>query len=390
MRQLWTMVAFDLKQRIRDRSFFIFALGVPLALMYVFNLSFGDSMELELKPVTIAASVPEADQAAATIVTVLDEIEVAGLEVTVDRVAADEVRERADGGEAQLGVIVPEGFGAAVTRGQATTLEVIEGDGSGIETDIVITALRSVLDRYAAGTVAASAGASLGLAPEQLASIAQEASTGGPAMDLRQGQASNEQLNSAASLVAGQSGLFLLFTVGFGVLGLVTERQLGTLARLRSMPMPATLIVAAKAVVSFILGVVATAVLLTVGGLFFDVSFGSPLVVGVLIVCAVAAATSIMFVIARVARTAEQANIAQSVVAMGLGIAGGAFTPIAATGLLEQVLDLNPIAAFIRGLGITAGGGGLSDIGEPVLYLMGFAVLVGVLSRLVPDRGAGA
>jgi ABC-2 type transport system permease protein len=120
------------------------------------------------------------------------------------------------------------------------------------------------------------------------------------------------------------------------------------------------------------------------------VSFGSPLAVGVLIVCAVAAATSIMFVIARVARTAEQANIAQSVVAMGLGIAGGAFTPIAATGALEQVLDLNPIAAFIRGLGITAGGGGLPDIGEPLLYLVSFAVIVGVLSRLVPDRGAGA
>ena len=39
--------------------------------------------------------------------------------------------------------------------------------------------------------------------------------------------------------MAGQAGLFLLFTVGFGVTGLLAEREPGTLARLRSMPMPA-------------------------------------------------------------------------------------------------------------------------------------------------------
>ncbi|HET7398162.1 MAG TPA: ABC transporter permease [Intrasporangium sp.] len=388
MSQLWTMVASDLRQRVRDRSFFIFALGVPLALMYVFNLAFGSLMDAELKPVTVAVAAPASDPAAGTLVAVLDHLD--GLDVTVHRGSVGEVRDRTRGGGAALGVIVPEGFGAAVSLGRPTTVEVIEGEGSGIETDVLISALRTVLDRYAAGAVASAAGARLGLAPDELARVGEQAATAGPGLTLTQGTASNEQLGTAASLVAGQSGLFLLFTVGFGVLGLVTERQLGTLARLRSMPMPPGHIVAAKAVVSFLLGVVATAVLLTVGGRLFSVSFGSPLAVAVLVVCAVAAATSLMFVIARVARTAEQANIAQSIVAMALGIAGGAFTPISATGALARVLDLNPVAAFIRGLGITSGGGGLADIGQPLLYLLGFAVLAGVLSRVLPDRGAGA
>jgi ABC-2 type transport system permease protein len=94
-----------------------------------------------------------------------------------------------------------------------------------------------------------------------------------------------------------------------------------------------------------------------------------------------------MFVVARVARTSEQANIAQSILAMVLGVAGGAFFPIAGTGLVGALLDLNPIGAFIRGLGITSGGGGVADIGLPVLVMLGFAVVVGVLSRLVPERG---
>ena len=139
---------------------------------------------------------------------------------------------------------------------------------------------------------------------------------------------------------------------------------------------------------SFILGVVATAILLTLGGRLFSVNFGSPVAVGVLVVAAVIAATSLMFVIARVARTAEQANIAQSIIALVLGIAGGAFFTITASGWVGTVMDLNPVSAFIRGLGITSGGGGLGDIGTPLLILLGFTVIVLVIARLIPDRGA--
>jgi ABC-2 type transport system permease protein len=155
------------------------------------------------------------------------------------------------------------------------------------------------------------------------------------------------------------------------------------------MPMRPGLIVAGKALVSFVLGLVATTVLLTVGSRLFDVSFGSPTAVAVLVVAAVAAATSLMFIIVRLARTSEQANILQSILALLLGIAGGAFFPIAASGMVGQLLDLNPIAAFIRGLGITAGGGGLADIGAPLAIMVGFALACLAISRVIPDRGAG-
>ena len=120
--------------------------------------------------------------------------------------------------------------------------------------------------------------------------------------------------------------------------------------------------------------------------LFFDVSFGSPLVVGVLILAVVAASTSLMFIVVKVAKTAEQAGVAQSILAVSLGIAGGAFFPITATGWFATLLDLNPIAAFTRGLGISSGGGGLADIGAPVSIMLGFAVVTFIVAALVPDR----
>ncbi|MPV36332.1 ABC transporter permease subunit [Georgenia subflava] len=380
------MTASDLRQRVRDKSVIIFALVVPLALMFVFNLVFGGAQDLELEPVTVAASAPDGDQLAGVVVDALGELEF--LDVTVEEVAADEVRPMAEAGDAQLGIVVPEGFGAAVSGGEGTVVEIVEGDGAGIETDILLSVVQGVLDQLAAGTVAAAAGAELGLPGEELGRIAQEAADAGPAIALAEGESSDEQLGGAATLVAGQAGLFLMFTVGFGVLGLLYEREYGTLARLRSMPMRPGLIVAAKGLVSFILGVVATSVLLTVGSLFFGVSFGSTIAVAVLIVCVVAAATSLMFIIARVAKTAEQASIAQSILALVLGMTGGAFFPITATGGLAQVLDLNPIAAFTRGLGITSGGGGLADVGVPVLIMLGFGAVCAVLSRVVPDRGS--
>lgn len=53
-------------------------------------------------------------------------------------------------------------------------------------------------------------------------------------------------------------------------------------------------------------------------------------------------------------------------------------------------MDLNPIAAFIRGLGITAGGGGVAEVAVPVTIMLGFAAAATLASRLVPDRGVRA
>ena len=312
------------------------------------------------------------------------------LDVTLTEVGAAEARDLAADGAADLAMIVPDGFGASVRAGEAVTVEMVEGDGAGVETDILLAVAQGVLDQLAAGTEAAAAASAAGLAPDVVGEVAARAATDAGAVSLVSGEASSEQLSTSATLVAGQAGLFLLFTVGFGVLGLVAEREQGTMARLRSMPMRPGAVVAAKALVSFVLGVVATTVLLVAGSLMFGADFGSPVAVAVLVICAVTAATSLMFVVARVARTAEQAGVMQSILAMGLGVAGGAFFPLAASGLLARVLDLNPGAALMRGLGITAGGGGIGDVGVPVVTLLGFAVVAVVVSRLVPDRAASA
>ena len=385
---LWTMVGNDLRQRIRDKSVFIFSLIVPLSLMGVLSLAFGGfgTDTVDLKPATLVASVEDSGQLGTALLDAIGSLEI--MDVTVKRVPADDVsRETRDSG-ADLGIIVPDGFSGAVTSGQAASVQLVEGNGTGLETNVLISVVQGLMDQFAAGAETAAAGEIAGLPHSALTTMAQQAAAGAPTLTLAEGQASGEQLSLRGTLVAGQAGLFLLFTVGFGVLGLLAEREQGTVARLKSTPVAPGTIISAKALVGFILGVTATTVLLIVGSLLFGVSFGSPLVVALLVLSVAAAATSMTFIVARLVRTAEQANIAQSILAMVLGIAGGAFFPIDASGFMATVMDLNPVGAFIRGLGISAGGGVVADVAVPLAVMLGFAAACMLLSRLVPDRGA--
>lgn len=389
MRQLLALTGSDLLQRLRDKSVIIFALVVPLALMTVFNLIFGATEDIELEPVTVAISAPVNDELAQVLATVVRDLDGAdGLDVTVEEVDAPTGRTYVDDGDAAIALIVPAGFGEAAQQGQPVTVEAVRGDEAGVEADIVLSVVDGVLQELASGAVAARAALAEGVPSADLGALVEQATRGGATYELARGEASDEQLTSGAALVAGQAGLFLLFTVGFGVTGLLLERENGTLSRLRSMPIPRWTIVASKALVSLILGVVSTSVLLSLGGALFDADFGSVPAVAVLVVSAAVAGTSVMFLIVRVAHTSEQAGIATSIVALVLGIGGGAFFPVASAGLFAQVLDLTPVAALLRGLGTTSGGGGIADIGAPVAIMLGFAAVMLLGSRLVPDRGA--
>lgn len=387
MNSLLTLVAQGLRQGLRDKTVILFGFIVPLVLMFVFNLVFGDTDEPEFTPLTVAVSAASGDPMVGVVTDVLGDLDSNVLDVTVVVVDRVEGQAMVDDGDAGLAMVFPDDFGEAAQTGTPATVDVRRDEDAGAEADVVLSVVDGILQQFATSAATARAGLAEGLAVDQLAQVA-EAAAQDAAYGIEEGQADDQQLSAGGALVAGQAGLFLLFTVSFGVTALLVERENGTLARLRSLPLPIWQITTAKALVSFLTGVLSTSVLLTAGGLLFGASFGSVLPVALLVASVAAAATSVMFLIARVARTSEQAGVATSIVSIVLGVGGGAFFPIAATGALAGVLDLNPVAALLRGLGITSAGGGVIDIGVPVAIMIGFAAVMVLVSRLVPDRGA--
>ena len=385
MGRVLVMVGSDLRQQVLDRSIFIFGLAVPLALMWVFSLIFAPLSE-DLEPITVAVSGPADDPLTATLEDTL-----AGLDDTVDvtvvEADAADVPGLLEDGEVGAGVVVPDGFSAALAAGDAPQVQMRLPESPGLEGEVVTAVVDGVLHQFTTTARTAAAAEELGGQPQEVDALLAEDAASGPPVRWAQGETADEQLSARESIVAGQAGFFLLFTVGFGVLGLVVEREWGTLARLLSMPIPSWWVPLSKGVSSWVLGVLATGVLLVAGSLLFDdVHLGSPPVIAVLLLAVVAAATSIMFVIAKVARTAEQAGVAQTIVAITLGMSGGAFFRVSSQGVLGDVLQLNPVTALGRGLGITAGGGGVVDL-APVLVAMGLmCVAMTALAVLVPGR----
>jgi ABC-2 type transport system permease protein len=136
-----------------------------------------------------------------------------------------------------------------------------------------------------------------------------------------------------------------------------------------------------KLLTSIVLGVVSLTVLVVATTLLLGATWGDPLGVALLIVAGVLAGTGITSVVASFARTPEQAGSWQAVVAVTLGLLGGAFFPIQQSGSFMATASLvTPHAWFLRGLGSLVGEGGVPDVMPAVAALLCFALVTGAVA----------
>jgi ABC-2 type transport system permease protein len=252
--------------------------------------------------------------------------------------------------------MVPAGFDAEVDQGQGGSLEVIGDVDSSTSTQIATAIAESYglgLDQI--GLNVATAMASGG----DLATVIPAATSGAiqPLADLTEITAGVRQLDGTTSTVAGMAVFFLLFTAQVGLLSLLEERRDGTLARMLSTPTRPSAVLAAKGLVSVVLGLTSLAVLIVAGKFILGAEWGNPAGVLVLVVAAVLAAVGISALTTGLAKTPESAGNMQGIVGTVLGLLGGVFFPIGDDGgVLASISALTPHHWFIRGLSDLAGG----------------------------------
>jgi ABC-2 type transport system permease protein len=138
------------------------------------------------------------------------------------------------------------------------------------------------------------------------------------------------RINTFDQNVPGFSVTFLLLGMLLGVsLGLLDERDWGTFARLRSMPVALDVTLLAKLVARFAVGMVQMTALLAVGWAVFGVSLG-PQPAALLLPTAgiVFAGTAFGLVVAALARTREAVLPLGSIVIVTMAAVGGCWWPI--------------------------------------------------------------
>ncbi len=139
-----------------------------------------------------------------------------------------------------------------------------------------------------------------------------------------------EHLNTFDQNVPGFSVTFLLLGMLLGVsLGLLDERDWGTLERLRAMPTPFAATLVAKLLSRFTVGVLQMIALFFVGWVAFDISLGpQPLALLLPTMGIVFAGTAFGLVVAGIARSREAVLPVGSIVIVTMAAVGGCWWPI--------------------------------------------------------------
>ena len=365
---------------MRDRSAFIVGIIAPLGLALIFNAVLGDlgSGALDLRYGVVDL---DGGDTASRLIATLEEIEDQGI-FQLERLSTRaEAQDMVDDSTLSAVFIIPEGFSLAVGAGRPATLDVL-GDvdqptAASIAAAIGATfasEIRTIQLSVATVLAGTPVGSDAGDLAERAASIPAPVAIGSIA-------AATRELDLTTFFVAGMAIFFLFFTVQFGVLSLLEERKFGTMARLMGAPVPRVAIIAAKGLVSFVLGAVSMAVLVVASTFLLGAEWGDPLGVFLLVLTAILSAVGLMTLIAAFANSAEAAGNIQAIFAVGLGMLGGIFFPAAlGEGLLAKLSYISPHRWFMLGLADLAGGGGVAVIVPSLLALLGFALVSGMVA----------
>jgi ABC-2 type transport system permease protein len=389
MRAALTVAAKDLRLRLRDRSALVLGIVAPFFLAFILNAVGAGATAADEFSVDYGVVDHDQGEVAAGFVAALEGLDVVDIELTTG-LSEERARDDVDGEKLQAVFVIPEGFSRAVSSpDDGAEIDVIGDVDEPIATQIATAIAERFTDEVNGVRLSVATAAALTDGQGDIGALIDEALQQSPPVEVVDLGAEQRELDGTTYLMAGIGVLFLFFVVRFGVMGLLDERREGTMTRLLAAPIPRAAIPAAKALTSLVLGVLSLGVLVVASTVIMGADWGPVAAVGLLTVGAVLAATSIMGLVATVARTPEQAASVQTMIALVLGVVGGSFFRVSqAEGLLRTVAKLTPHHWFVRGLG-EASAGGVSAALPALAVLLAFAVVVGGVSLVFVPRMVG-
>jgi ABC-2 type transport system permease protein len=380
----------DLRLRVRDRSVLILGIVAPLVLSYIFYLVFGPAATGQGLSLEYGLVDDDRSEVSTSFTAVLEGAAADGvLELTTFEESAAAVSALEEG-DIDAYFHIPTGLGDAIFANQPATVDVVGDVDSPTSTQIAASFAEQFASGVASSQTAVATAATVSgqqVTPEFIASLSQDPASAAMSFAFIDETAATKQLDSSTFFAAGMAVFFLFFTVQFGVTGLLEEERQGTLARLVAAPIARVSVIAGKAILAFILGVVSMAVLVVATTFLMEADWGAPLGVAVLVIAGVLSAIGIMGLVASVAKTPEGAGNLGSIIAVVLGMLGGTFFPIASSGgLLASLTYLTPHAWFMRGLAELGSDAPWTAALPAAAAMMVFALVTGGLSYVLLQR----
>ena|GEM_PF-410606 len=369
----------DIVQRLRDRSVYIMGIVGPLVLVLIMSATVGAADDVSAFEFAVADG--DGGEVAAAFEALLADLVADGsVELTdaADRVALDRL---VDDGDVAAGFFIAHGFSAAVVAGGPAELTIVGDPGSPIAVDVaqaIADSFVEELDYVAVATAAVLDVEGAGVDVQRVGELAAAAVALEAPITVIPVETEGRGRDMASYYSVSLSVLFLFFTVQFGVLSLMEEREVGTLSRILAAPVRPVAVVLGKMASALVIGLVTMVVLVVATALIIGAEWGDPFAVGVLILAGVTVAIALSILVAAAARTSEQAGAYATMAAMVLGLLGGVFFPIGdAPGFLEAFSYASPHRWLLDGFRDVSYGAGIGSLGPTVAVLVGFTVVFG-------------
>ena len=403
----------DLKLMFRDRAALTFMLLAPFLLTigmgFVTGRFSGRSSGISDIPVIIVnQDKQELGNALADVFTSADLADLVEPTASLDPETA---RQLIDDDQASAAVIIPEGFTRSIIPAEGTMLnsDVAQREpvkievytnpsrptGAGVIKAIVDEFVSRVEEGRTSGMTSIVQMMSAGLLNPQDAQVEAQSQfqnvdeTETTAITLKKNTegAQAVEFDLLAYFAPGMALLFLMYTVSYGGRSILAERAQGTLPRLLISPTNSAQVLGGKVLGIFFTGVAQVGILILASSLFFQVKWGDPLGVAILILAAVFGASGWGMLITALARTPAQVGSTGSAVMLIFGILGGSFISLEQLPPLIQMLSkITPNAWGLDGFTTLALGGTLKNLYEPISALMIMGAVLFAISVLLFNR----
>lgn len=375
MRAALTIAVKDLTERLRDRSAIVLAVVVPLGLAFIMNLTLGPITDQAFST-DVAVADSDGGLVSQAFAGMLAEIEDAGFINVLP--ARDEAAARAmvEADDVSTAYLVPEGLSDAVATNQGGVITVVANPDQAIGAQVGTAMAEGFAGEVNA--VSLSVATAIALGADNPAALAGAAAADTPPIVLGSGQTEGRGFDFATFYATGIAVFFLFFTVQFGVLSIIDEREIGTMPRLLVAPISRQSILVGKLAASFLMGVASTVVLWIATTLLMGAEWGSSIGVLLLILAGVAAAMGLTAAIATFTTTAEQAGAITAFIVVVFGVLGGVFFPVTrVSGAFVVVSRFAPHFWLMDGFQRLSAGEGLVEILPALGAILLFAVVLG-------------
>ncbi|MDO8363095.1 MAG: ABC transporter permease [Actinomycetota bacterium] len=369
VRQFVTVV---LRRLLRDRTALFFMTVLPVVVIVIIGVTFGNAGGLDVGVVNGSPGSP----GAASVVRAIDASD--GTRITwFDN--EDDLRGAVRRQSVSAGVVLPTGFDEALANGDVSIrlIALPDSQNASLAHDVLVSAAASVLSPAGAARLA---GEVSGADPATAAQTAGSLEASLPAIDVATVDVGREQRAglSQFSLVAPQElVLFVFINAMASGAALVRMRRTGVLRRVLAGPGGAGTIVAGVLTAWVIVALLQSLLILSVGSVAFDVDWGSPVGAGALVLLFSLVGAGAGLMVGALGGNEDRVGAITPPIGIVLGALGGCMVPLEVfSPTMRSVAHAVPqywaMTAWQR---LIFDGEGIGGITMPLLALAGFAVV---------------